>query len=159
MRPGIIQDLVERDTREIGELHLDDWPHPFEGRADGRANHRVLADRRVQNAPWKSFRQSFRRLKRATEFSGNVLAVDENALIFLEKVGLRLANGFEVGNAHDIFKPVDRRVRESRARTNLLRSPAADLPAARWPSLHRLRRRFPRAFPAMRRDRGNLARA
>ena len=50
LRAGVVQNLVERDAGEIGELHLDDRPHPFHGRADRRADHRVFADRRVQDA-------------------------------------------------------------------------------------------------------------
>ena len=100
MRACIIQDLVERDAGKIGELHLDDRPHPFERRTDRRADHRVLADRRIQNAPGKFLRKAFRRFESAAEFSGDVLSINEDPLVLLEKVSLRLANGFEVGNAH-----------------------------------------------------------
>ena len=67
MRAGIVEDLVERDAGEIGELHFDNRPHALHRRADGRAHHRVLADRRVQDAPGKFFRQTFRRFERAAE--------------------------------------------------------------------------------------------
>ncbi len=68
LRAGVVEDLVERDAGEIRELHLDDRPHSFHGRADRRADHGVFADRRVQDAPGKLFRQTFRRLERAAEF-------------------------------------------------------------------------------------------
>ena len=57
LRPGVVENLVERDAGEIRELHLDDRPHPFHGRADRGADHRVFADRRVQDATGKLFRQ------------------------------------------------------------------------------------------------------
>jgi hypothetical protein len=47
------------------------------------------------------FGQSLRRLEGATEFSGNVLAVDEDAVVFTEKMSLRFADRFEVGDAHE----------------------------------------------------------
>src|SRR3954465_16082643 len=100
MRAGVVQNLVERDAGKIGELHLDDRPHSLERRADGRADHRVLADGRVQNPPGKFLSQAFGRFESAAEFSGNVLPVKEDAVILLEKVSLGFANGFEVGDAH-----------------------------------------------------------
>src|ERR1043165_2902690 len=100
MRAGVVQDLVERDAGEVRELHLDDWPHPFECGADGSSNHRVLADRRIQNAPGEFFRQALGRLERAAELSSDILTVDKHALVLLEKMGLRLANGLEISDAH-----------------------------------------------------------
>ena len=97
---GVVENLVERDAGEIRELHLDDRPHSFHGRADRRADHGVFADRRVQDAPGKLFRQTFRGFERATEFPGDVLTVDEDALVFAQKIRLRLADRFEVGDAH-----------------------------------------------------------
>ena len=102
MRAGVVEDLVERDAGEISELHLDDRPHSFHRRADRRADHGVFADRRVQDAPGKLFRQTFRGFERAAEFSGDVLAVNENALVFAQEFRLRLADRFEVGDAHGI---------------------------------------------------------
>ena len=98
---GVVENLVERDAGEIGELHFDDRPHPFHGRADRRADHRVFADRRVQDAAGKFFRQTFRGFERAAEFPADVLPVNENALVFAQEVRLRLADGFEVSDAHD----------------------------------------------------------
>ena len=45
--------------------------------------------------------QTFRRLERAAEFAGDVLAVDEDAIVFAQKPRLRFADGFEVGDAHE----------------------------------------------------------
>ena len=54
---GVVDDLIERDAGKIGELHFDDRPHAFDRRADGRADHGVFADRRVQDAAGKFLRQ------------------------------------------------------------------------------------------------------
>src|SRR5437879_2451848 len=97
---GVVENLVKRDAGEIRELHLHDRPHSFHGRADRSADYGVFADRRVQDAPRKLFRQTFRGFERATEFSGDVLTVDKDALIFPEKISLRLADRFEVSDAH-----------------------------------------------------------
>ena len=51
-------------------------------------------------ASWKFFRQTFRRLERAAERTTDVLAINENALIFAQQFSLRFADGFEVGDAH-----------------------------------------------------------
>jgi hypothetical protein len=100
LRARVVQDLVERDAGEIGELHLHDRPHAFHGRADRGPDHGVFADRSVQNAPGKLFRQTFRGLERTAELTGDVLAVNEDTRIFAKKMSLRLADRFEVGNAH-----------------------------------------------------------
>ena len=102
VRPGVIQDLVERDAGKIGELHFDDRPHSFQRCADRGADHRIFADRRVQDATGKFLRQTFRGFECAAEFSADILAVNENALVLAQEFRLRLANRFEVGDAHEI---------------------------------------------------------
>ena len=98
---GVIQNLVERDAREIGELHLDNWPHPFHGRADRRPDHRVFADRRVEHAAREFCRETFGGLEGAPEFSAHVLSVDKDTVVLAQEVRLRFANGVEVSHAHD----------------------------------------------------------
>ena len=100
LRPGVVENLVERDAGEISELHLHDRPHSFHRRADRGADHGVFADRRVQDAPGKLFGQAFRGLERAAEFSGNILTVDEDAVVIAQEFRLRLADRFEVSDAH-----------------------------------------------------------
>ena len=46
---GEVDDLVEGAGDEVDELHLDDRQHAHHGRADGRAHHGRLADRRVDD--------------------------------------------------------------------------------------------------------------
>ena len=46
------------------------------------------------------FPLSIRRLERASEFAGNVLSVDEDAVVIAQKFRLRLADCFEVSDAH-----------------------------------------------------------
>src|SRR5215467_292345 len=102
MRPGIVQDLVEGDAGEIGELHFHNWSHPFEGSADGRAYHGIFTDRRVQDASGKFFGQSFGRLECAAEGSAHVLPVDEDAFVVAQELRLRFPDGLEVRDAHDL---------------------------------------------------------
>ena len=151
-RAGVVQDLVERDAGEIGELHLDDRPHSFHRRADRRADHGVFADRRVQDASGKLFRQTFRGFERAAEFSADVLSVNEDALVLAQKMRLRFADRFEVGDAHRKFDRLSSRRRD--ARTNLLRCPTGALRAALSDGSLRLRPRSSCAPFACKRLRG-----
>ena len=100
-RGGVIEDLIQARRRKIGKLHFDNRTQPFDGRADGRADHGVLADRGVEHAAGKFHRQIFGRLECAAE-SPNVLAVDKNTRIVRQRPGLGFANGFEVGDAHGL---------------------------------------------------------
>ena len=50
MRGRLVDDLVEGDRREVGELHFDDRPHALDGGAHGAADHGVFADRAVEHA-------------------------------------------------------------------------------------------------------------
>ena len=101
MRPGVVENLIQSDAGKIGELHFHDRPHSFERGADGRANHGVFADRRVQDATGKFFRQSFGGLERAAEAPAHILPVNEDAFVIAQKFRLRFANSLEVGDAHE----------------------------------------------------------
>ena len=103
-RRGLVDDLIEADGGKIGELHFDDRPHAFNRRADGQADHRVFGDGRIQNAAGKFLRQIFRGLERAAE-RADILPVNEHARIVAQGVGLRFADGFEVG---DVSAPFSR---------------------------------------------------
>ncbi len=48
--------------------------------------------------PGKFLRQTFCGFERAAEFSGNILAVNENALILAQQFRLRLANRLEISH-------------------------------------------------------------
>ena len=98
-RRRLIHDLVEAHRRKVGELHFDDRTHPMQCRADSRTNHRVFTDGRIKDASGKFLREMLGGLERATEFP-DVLAVDIDARIFAQGLGLRLANCLQIGNAH-----------------------------------------------------------
>ena len=100
---GLVDDLVEADGGKIGELHFDDRPHPLDRRADGRADHRVFADGRIQHAPRKFLGQIFRGLERAAK-RADILPVNEHARIVRQRLRLRFADGFEIGDAHGALK-------------------------------------------------------
>ena len=85
-RRGLVDDLVETGGGKIGELHLDDRPHALDGRADGQADHRILADGRVNHPPGKFLRQIFRGLERAAE-RADILPVNEHARIVAQAPG------------------------------------------------------------------------
>src|SRR6266487_4651517 len=101
MRAGVVENLIQGNAGKIGELHFHDRSHALERSADGRADHGVFANRRVQDATRKFFRQSFGGLERATKASANVLSVNENAFVIAQKFRLRFANGFEIRDAHE----------------------------------------------------------
>ena len=66
--------------------------------------------------PGNSFGQIFRGLERAAE-RAHVLPVNKNARIIRQRLGLRLANGFQIGDAHDFwFVAFDQDAREASAR-------------------------------------------
>ena len=96
---GLIDDLVEPDGREVGELHFDDRARAFDGGTDGQADNGVLAQRRVHDTTGKFGGQILRCFERAAECA-NVLPVDENARVIGQRFFLRGADGFEVGDAH-----------------------------------------------------------
>src|SRR5205814_5028490 len=100
VRSSVIEDLIHRGTREIRELHLYDRAQSSHRRSDRSANNRVLTDRRVQHAIGKFFGQTFRRFESASESSAHVLAVNENALVVAQQLGLRFTNRFEISDAH-----------------------------------------------------------
>src|SRR5439155_17357151 len=115
---------------------------PVNGRADGQSAYRFLADRLINDTPGKLLRPIFRRFERAAECA-NVLPVDEPARVFGQCPRLRLANGFQVRNAHTLFIPaVPRALRAIAAtttRASLPRTDRAPARAERW-------RRHPQPF-------------
>ena len=74
----------------------------FNRRADGQADHRVLGNRRIQNAAGKFLRQIFRGLERAAE-RADILPVNEHARVVAQRVGLRFADGVNVGDFSSHF--------------------------------------------------------
>src|SRR5207249_3822087 len=115
---------------------------PVNGRPDGQSDYRVLADRRINDPAGKFLRQVFRRFERAAECT-DVLPVDEHARVFGQCPRLRLANGFQVRNAHTLFiRAVPRALRAGAAmttRASLPRTDRALARAERW-------RRHPQPF-------------
>src|SRR5204863_8733167 len=82
------------------KLHFDDRPHSLNRRANRGAHDRVFADRRVQYASGKLFRQTFCCFKCAAAASADVLPVDENALVIAQQFFLRFTDRFEISDAH-----------------------------------------------------------
>src|SRR5205807_3621780 len=138
----LIDDLIEADRGKIRELHFNNRAHPVNGRADGQSDYRILADRRINDPAGKLLRQIFRRFERAAECA-NVLPVDEHARVFGQCPRLRLANGFQVRNAHTLFIPaVPRALRAGAATTTRASLPRTDRAMARAERS----RRHPRLF-------------
>ena len=98
-RRGLVDDLIERNRGKIRELHFNNRPHALDGGADGETNHRVFGNRGIKNATGKFLLQIFRGLERAAE-RANILAINKYARVIAERVGLRFADGFKIGNAH-----------------------------------------------------------
>ena len=66
---------------------------------DGQAEHGVFADRRVNHPPRELLRQVLGGLERAAE-RADILPVNEHARVVRQRPRLRLANRFQVGDAH-----------------------------------------------------------
>ena len=80
----MVDNLVEPGRRKVRELHFNDRPHAFDGRADGRADHCIFTDRRVDHSAGKLLREIFGRFERAAK-RADVLPVNEDARIFCER--------------------------------------------------------------------------
>ena len=93
----LVYDLVKAYGGEVGELHLHDGAHALERGADGRADHCVFADWRVENAVGKALGKGLSGLESATE-SANILTIDVDARVVFESLALRFADGFEIVN-------------------------------------------------------------
>src|ERR1051325_7065200 len=99
-RGGLIDDLIETNGGEIRKLHLDDWPHAFDGGADRQPDHRIFADGRINDPAGKLLGETLGRFKGAAE-RADILAVDEDAGVVGQGAGLGFADGFEVGDAQN----------------------------------------------------------
>jgi hypothetical protein len=79
-RRGLVDDLVEADGGKIGELHLDDRPHSFDGRADGGPTIASSLMGESSTRPGKFLGQIFRGLERAAE-RADILPVNKHARV------------------------------------------------------------------------------
>ncbi len=109
---GVIDDLIEADGGEVGELHFDNGAHPFDGGSDGAPDHGVFADGGIENATGKFLGEIFCGFESSTE-RADILAVDVDARIFGECASLGGTNGFEVSD-HAAWE-ASLRCREARA--------------------------------------------
>ena len=96
MGGAVVDDLVQRDGREIGELHFDDRAHALDGGPEGHACHGVLGDRAVEHAAGMFGEQAFGGFESAAEVP-DVLAVEEDALVLAEGVVKGRGDGVDVG--------------------------------------------------------------
>src|SRR5215831_3642978 len=101
MRAGVVENLIKRNTGKIGKLHFDNRPHPLNSSADRSADDRVFANRRIQYTSREFLPQTFRRFERATERPAKVLPVNENPFVLTQQFCLRLADRFEICDAHE----------------------------------------------------------
>src|SRR5437588_8542472 len=95
----LVDDLVETDGGEIGELHLDDRPHSLDGSANREAHHCILADWRINDPPGELLRQVPGGFERTAE-RAHVLSVNEHARVLRQRARLSFPDGIEVSNAH-----------------------------------------------------------
>jgi len=98
----MIDDLIQARGGKVGELHFDDGPHALQGGADGRADHGILADRGIENAAGEFEGEILGGFESAAE-GADILAVNEDAGVVGQGAGLGGANGFKVGNAHNVL--------------------------------------------------------
>src|SRR2546427_1252900 len=118
----MVDDLIEAGRRKIGELHLDDRTQSFNRRANGSADNRIFADRRIDDTSRKLLRQIFGGLKGAAE-GADILAIYEDAGIIGQRPSLRFPDRFKIRDAHgDVWRL---------ARTSFLCKDRARLHAAR----------------------------
>ena len=93
----LVDDLLHRQRREIGELELEDRPHAGHRRTDGDARAAKLGDRRVHHAVGAEALDQIARHLEGAAIDADVLAHQEDALVgfhgdrhgFLD--GLRIA--------------------------------------------------------------------
>ena len=89
----VVDDLVERDQREVDGHHLDDRAQAEHGRADGGADDDLLCDRSVDHTVGAELvEQAVGHPIGATELP-DVLADEKDILVALHLLGKRLAQG------------------------------------------------------------------
>jgi hypothetical protein len=98
-RGGLVDDLVEADGREVGELHFHDGTRAFDGCSDGQSDDGIFAQGRIHDASGKFRGEILRRFEGPAE-DADVLPVDEDAGVVGQRLFLGGADGFEVGDAH-----------------------------------------------------------
>src|SRR4029453_10434897 len=92
MRAGIVQDLLQADAGENGELHFDNRSHSLNRGPNRRSNHRVFANRSVQYAPGEFFSEPFCCFERAAKRAADVLTIDKHAFVVTKRFRLPLAD-------------------------------------------------------------------
>ena len=125
---GLIDDLIEPDRTEVGELHLQDRVSAFDGCANGHADHRVLTDRCIKYTARELILEVLGRFERTTE-RADVLSVEEHVRIAAQGFVLRFADGFEVGQTHSSHMPSASSSVESARQLSLKGSGAGSLVA------------------------------
>ena len=95
---GVVDDLVERQQREVDRHELDDGAQPGHGRADAHADDRVLGDRRVAHALLAELlEQPGGHLEGAVE-DADVLAHEHDALVAQHLLAQRLVERLAVAH-------------------------------------------------------------
>src|SRR4029077_15022270 len=118
MRAGVVQDLVQSDTGKIGELHFDNRSHSLNRGPDGGPHDRILADRCVQYASRKFLRETFCCFESAAKRAADILPIDKHAFVVTEQLRLRLADCFEIRDAHGGVDSLNRLPRRSYAKAD-----------------------------------------
>ena len=95
---GVVDDLVQREQREVDRHQLDDRAQAGHGRADAHADDRVLGDRRVAHALLAELlEQAVGDLERAVE-DPDVLAHEDHVLVALHLLAQRLVERLAVAH-------------------------------------------------------------
>ena len=94
---GLIDDLLHRQHRKVGELEFVDRPHAGQRRADRDAGAAEFRDRRIHDAlVAEAFDEIAGHLKGAA-VDADILAHQEHALVAFERDGERFADRLGVG--------------------------------------------------------------
>src|ERR1019366_9292848 len=97
---GDVDQLIESAGDEVGELHLADRTHADDRRADGAADDRLLGDRGVEHAvDAELLLQARRDLERPAECA-DVLAEQQNAVVFAQRDAQGVRDRIEVAQLH-----------------------------------------------------------
>ncbi len=94
----LVDDLLERERKEVLVHDLDDRAHARHRRADARADDRHLGDRRVAHALRAELVEEALRDRHRAAHLGDVLAHDENVVVRAQRLAERVADCFAIGD-------------------------------------------------------------
>ena len=101
----MIEQLVDGDAGEVGELIFQHRPHAIDGRADADTSDRILEIGALITATRKGFRQTLGDFEGTAKDPTDILAVDEHLVLLGQRIVQRLSDRTGVAEAAHAAPP------------------------------------------------------